>query len=112
MNKEAKENKYGVHYSQLHAIELVDLDGDGLKDLVTGKRKWAHGPTGDVEPGAPSVLYAFQLLRTKDSVKFMPHVLDTNSGIGTQQTLSRKIKEIFVMGSPANNYISDITSIL
>ena len=29
-----------------------DSDGDGLKDIITGKRFWAHGPTGDAEPNA------------------------------------------------------------
>ena len=36
---------YGVKFSELHAIELVDMDGDGLKDIVTGKRFWSHGRT-------------------------------------------------------------------
>src|SRR5262249_3295522 len=30
--------------AQTHALECVDVDGDGLKDLVTGCRWWAHGP--------------------------------------------------------------------
>ena len=47
MNKEPQENKYGVKFSELHAIDLVDMDGDGLKDIVTGKRFWSHGRTGD-----------------------------------------------------------------
>src|SRR5262245_36501022 len=33
--------------SQTHALHCVDIDGDGLKDLVTGRRWWAHGPKGD-----------------------------------------------------------------
>jgi hypothetical protein len=85
MNKEPKENKYGVKFSQLHAIDLVDLDGDGLKDIITGKRFWAHGPAGDAEPGAPAVLYWFKLARGADkSVDFIPHLIDNDSGIGTQ----------------------------
>ena len=43
----------GIVFSQPHAIELADMNGDGLKDIVTGKRFWAHGPTGDPEPNAP-----------------------------------------------------------
>src|SRR5262249_24737216 len=39
--------------SQTHALHLVDINGDGLKDLVTGKRWWAHGPHGDADPNAP-----------------------------------------------------------
>ena len=78
-------NKYGVRFSQLHAIDLVDMDGDGLKDIVTGKRFWAHGPKGDDEPNAAAVLYWFRLTRGKDkSVDFVPHKIDDDSGIGTQ----------------------------
>lgn len=85
MNKEANENEYGVHFSQLHAVDLVDMDGDGVKDIVTGKRFWAHGPTGDAEPNAPAVLYWFKLVRGADhSVHYVPHRIDDNSGIGTE----------------------------
>jgi hypothetical protein len=85
MNKEAKENKYGVAFSQLHAIDLIDMDGDGVKDLVTGKRFWAHGPHGDADPNAAAVLYWFKLVRGKDhSVDFVPYLIDDDSGIGTQ----------------------------
>ncbi len=85
MNKEVNENRYGVHFSQPHAIDLQDVDGDGLKDIVTGKRFWAHGPTGDPEPGAPAVLYWFRLVRGADkSVDFVPHLIDADSGVGTQ----------------------------
>jgi hypothetical protein len=85
MNKEPGENRYGVKFSQLHAIDLQDVDGDGLKDIVTGKRFWAHGPTGDPEPGAPAVLYWFRLVRHADkSVDFVPYRIDDDSGVGTQ----------------------------
>ena len=78
-------NEYGVRFSQLHAIDLVDMDGDGLKDIVTGKRIWAHGPGGDAEPNAPAVLYWFKLNRGADkSVQWIPYQIDGDSGIGTQ----------------------------
>ena len=78
-------NKYGVRFSQLHAVDLVDMDGDGLKDIVTGKRFWAHGPKGDDEPNAAAVLYWFKLKRGADkSVDFIPYKIDDDSGIGTQ----------------------------
>ena len=85
MGKEAAENKYGVKFSQPHAIDLVDMDGDGVKDIVTGKRFWAHGPSGDVEPNAPAVLYWFKTMRNADkSVDFIPYLIDNDSGVGTQ----------------------------
>ena len=57
------EARLGACFTQPHALELADLDGDGLKDIVVGKRYWAHGPTGDVEPSADPVLYGFRLTR-------------------------------------------------
>ncbi len=84
MNKEPEENRYGVKFSQMHAVELFDIDRDGLKDIVTGKRFWAHGPNADAEPNAPAVLYWFKLRRHQDSVDFIPFLIDDNSGIGTQ----------------------------
>ena len=75
----------GVQFSQLHAIDLVDMDGDGLKDIVTGKRYWAHGPNGDAEPNAPAVLYWFQLKRERAARStYVPHQIDDDSGVGTQ----------------------------
>jgi hypothetical protein len=79
------DNPHGVKFSQIHAICLVDMDGDGLKDIVTGKRYWAHGPKGDVEPGEPAVLYWFKLVRTAaGGVEFTAHQIDDDSGVGTQ----------------------------
>jgi len=78
-------NDYGISFSQLHALDLVDIDGDGLKDLVTGKRFWAHGSKGDPDPNGAAVLYWFQLVRNKDkSAQYVPHLIDSDSGIGTQ----------------------------
>ena len=75
---------FGVKFSQLHAIDLADIDGDGLLDIITGKRFWAHGPKGDQEPGAPAVLYWFELTRKGGKAEYIPHQIDDNSGVGTQ----------------------------
>jgi len=87
MGDKAEQNPYGVKFGQLHAVELVDIDGDGLKDIVTGKRWWAHGATGDVEPNAPAVVYWFQLVRKDGKAEFIPHRIDDDSGVGTQVTV-------------------------
>ena len=73
-----------LRISQLHAFDLVDMNGDGLLDFVTGKRFWAHGPEGDKEPNAPAVVYWFELQRGADGVKFVPYMIDDDSGVGTQ----------------------------
>ncbi|MDB6121448.1 MAG: Cysteine proteinase [Pedosphaera sp.] len=78
-------NDYGVIFSQLHSVDLIDMDGDGIKDIVTGKRFWAHGNHGDVDPEAPAVVYWFKLVRgAKGQVDFIPYLIDDNSGVGTQ----------------------------
>jgi len=74
-----------LRISQLHALDLADFNGDGVMDFVTGKRFWAHGPAGDAEPGAPAVLYWFELRRDgQKGVQFIPHLIDDDSGVGTQ----------------------------
>jgi hypothetical protein len=80
----AAEGQTGVVFSQLHAVALADINGDGLLDIVTGKRFWAHGPDGDVEPNAPAVLYWFELKREQGRVTYVPHLIHSDSGVGTQ----------------------------
>jgi hypothetical protein len=78
-------NAQGIKFSQLHAVDLVDINGDGLKDIVTGKRYFAHGSHGDVAPLDPPVLYWFELKRNPDkSVEWIGHQIDDNSGVGVQ----------------------------
>jgi hypothetical protein len=85
MDKEPSENRYGISFSQLHAVELVDVDGDGLKDIITGKCFWAHGPSGDPDPSAPAVLYWFRLVRgANGKIDWVPHLIDDDSGVGRQ----------------------------
>jgi hypothetical protein len=83
-----QDSPQGVVFSEPHALDLVDIDGDGLKDIVTGKRWWAHGPHGDVDANGPAVLYWFQLIRHKGGphggAEFIAHKIDDDSGVGTQ----------------------------
>jgi hypothetical protein len=75
--------------SQTHALHFVDINGDGLKDIVTGKRKWAHGPKGDADPNAAPTIYWFEAKKSADGIiTFEPHLIDDDSGIGTQFTVA------------------------
>ena len=70
--------------SETHALIAADINGDGLKDLITGKRFWSHGRS---EPGSdkPSRLFWLEASRTADGhVWFTPRDIDDQSGIGTQ----------------------------
>lgn len=87
MGSTTQESPYGVKFSQLHAMQLADIDGDSVMDVVTGKRRWAHGPSKDEEPMADPVLYWFQIKRDgKGGADFIPHLIDNDSGVGTQVT--------------------------
>lgn len=84
MGQDPMENKYGLAFSQMHGIDLADIDGDGLKDIITGKRYWAHGGK---DPGGndPAVLYWFRTVREDGGgVDFVPYQIDKDSGVGTE----------------------------
>ena len=42
MTDQPRGNPYGVCFSQPHAMGCADIDGDGVKDIVTGKCYYAH----------------------------------------------------------------------
>ena len=85
MGSPDERSDHGVCFSQLHAVELADVNGDGLMDIITGKRFWAHGTDKDPEPNAPAVLYWFELTRPAGRPpRFIPHAIDDDSGVGTQ----------------------------
>ncbi len=70
---------YGVALSEMTAVEVVDMDGDGLPDIVTGKMHLAN-PYDENDPdsdGTP-VLYVFKLVRDANppqpgKAHFEPH---------------------------------------
>ena len=74
----------GVAFTQPHALDLADINNDGTLDIITGKRFWAHGPTGDVEPDQSPVIYAFLLKRTEGKANYTAEIIDAESGVGCQ----------------------------
>lgn len=69
-------------FSQMHGLTLVDINGDGQKDLVTGKRYFAHNGK---DPGEyePAVLFWFEF-KAGAIPTWTPHQIDDNSGVGLQ----------------------------
>ncbi len=78
-----KQHVISEKYSQPHAIILADVNRDGVMDLVTGKRHFAHMGK---DPGGhdPAMLYWFELRRSGGSPEFIMHEIDNDSGVGTQ----------------------------
>jgi len=83
MGATAKENSYSLVIGNLHAMDLIDMDGDGLKDLVTGARFWAHGGN-DIADHEPALVFWFKLKRSSSGAEFIPFLIDDDSGVGTQ----------------------------
>jgi putative membrane-bound dehydrogenase-like protein len=81
-SEQPQDNDYGIVFSQPHAAFLADIDGDGIKDIVTGKRYWAHNGHDPDEHGH-RVIYWYQTKRDgKGGVDFVPHLVDAESGVG------------------------------
>jgi hypothetical protein len=99
-NTPAEKDMYGgVAFSQLHSLVLEDMDGDGLKDIVTGKTFLAHpfttgdaGGAGSAGVGTePTVLYVFKLVRTP-TVHFEPHLIDIDSPTQKASGVAREFR--------------------
>jgi hypothetical protein len=78
------DSKYGLIFTQPHSVDFVDMDRDGVMDIVTGKRFWAHNGH---DPGErdPAVVYWFRTVRHgQGQVDFVPYLIDDDSGVGTQ----------------------------
>ncbi len=71
-------------FSESHSLVLKDVNNDGLPDLITGKRFFAHQGEG---PGGmePAVIYWFELLKDgKGKPVWVKHLIDDNSGVAIQ----------------------------
>lgn len=87
MGSHPSENKYGVLFSEPHSVALADMDGDGLKDIVTGKTYWSHHKQSPMW-NAGAVVYWFKLVRGDDGVDWIPNQVDGEAGIGRQVSIA------------------------
>ncbi len=68
-------------FSQLHCILFADLDGDGVEELITGKRVRAHNGNDPGGKQDPIVCY----YTIDEAGKFTKHIIESGSvGIGLQ----------------------------
>ena len=71
-------------FSQNHGVAFTDMNADGLPDLVTGKRFYAHqgkDPGGKETP----FLFWYELQRDEaNKPQWVRHVIDDDSGVGLQ----------------------------
>ena len=81
--REWTKDRIDTTFSQVHTLQLADLDGDSIPEIVTGKRVYAH----EIEPGATEApcVYSFQFDREN----------------------SKWVKQVIFEGKPAENAPKD-----
>jgi hypothetical protein len=97
-----------VVFSQLHALAFADIDGDGRKDIITGKRRWAHGEGMDADGNGKPVLYWFRRVGSGAAVHFEPHLIDDASGVGTRivvRSLSGDAINDIIIGNKLGSFV-------
>ena len=73
------EVKIDDSFSQAHALHFADLDGDGVDELITGKRVYGHNGR---DPGANDVPVVMYYTWDKKFKTFGKHVAAKGAGIG------------------------------
>jgi hypothetical protein len=83
----ANKNPGDVTFTELHALTMADVDGDGVKDIITGKRAWAHLDSySDPDAQGAAVLYWFKTIRdpkAEGGARFTPELIHNRSGVGS-----------------------------
>lgn len=84
----AAKNAGGVTFSEPHGMAFGDIDGDGIPDMVVGKRLYSHLDSHlDPDPQGPAVLYWYRTVRdpkAEGGAKFVPELIHNRSGVGSQ----------------------------
>lgn len=88
MGDNTRDNPGGLTVSQLHAgVFATDVDGDGVVDFFTGKKRWAHLDShADPDADGPAYLLLYHGVRDRKApggVRFEPEIIHNRSGAGS-----------------------------
>lgn len=68
-------------------MTFADLDGDGIPDIIVGKRVFSHLESyTDPDPYGAGVLYWYRTVRNpkaEGGAEFVPEVIHNRSGVGS-----------------------------
>jgi hypothetical protein len=83
----AKTNAGGVTFSESHGLAFADIDGDGVPDIIVGKRYWSHQESlHDPDSYGVPVLYWYRTVRSPKApggAEFVPELIHNHSGVGS-----------------------------
>jgi hypothetical protein len=66
-NKPADVAKWGAGFTEPHSLQVVDMDGDGRPDVISGKMRFAHPiDQNDPDPHGTPYVYVFKNTATPD----------------------------------------------
>ena len=82
-------NTGDVVFSESHSERFVDMDGDKIPDMITGKRYWSEAGNNTLthnDPFGAPVLYIYHTVRDKSApggARFRPELVHNKSGVGS-----------------------------
>ena len=103
MDNFVTKNAGDVIFTEPHAATCADMDGDGIPDLITGKRYMSHFGYSDPDPWSEPVLYVYRTVRNKQApggAEFVPELVHNRSGVGSH----------FVVADMNNDGMPDIVT--
>lgn len=104
-----EKNELDKTWSQAHALTWADIDGDGEKEIITGKRVRAHSG-GDPGAGDESAMYYYDLDKT--TKKFTRHLIAKGVGSGLQIRVADmngdKLMDVVVAGKDGTQILFQV----
>ena len=79
-------NAGDVTFTQPHAATFADINGDGIKDFIVGKRHHSHFQYTDPDNWGAPVLYVYKVVRNAKApggAEFVPELIHNRSGVGS-----------------------------
>jgi hypothetical protein len=114
-DKPADVTKWGAGFTEPHAFNVYDMDGDGRPDVIGGKMRFAHPYNqNDPDPDGAPYIYVFKNVATPDPnsggpITLQPILVDGNpAGVAGTTDAGMGVGRQFSVGHVNTDGIMDI----